>query len=570
MEIILLEIPKGVRRMSKEIFRFRVTSEAAELFASTVKQLFHYEVGSEEYEALCYVMAKTYHHRRGKDPIFQEEDYVNATVLSSKWMLENFKNRNLSKGIYQMSDNWKHPFPSSILELVRNYNVSQKFARAYRIKDEFLQKFIQLSTRDRLRAMGKEVKYVNLYTLKPMDKPLKSVQYDANRNPIGFECFTKQGKDFLMAALKSLAPLPYNKTALELWIAVQKLPTTSEQKSHQIRDKAMFSFITTDSSHEYLQNYSACYTGRIYEQGCGFQGSRKEVKSIVLFDRLFYNYDLETAHKSIILMLINHYEKQQPDVKPLLKPYKRDLDFISTEFMANQLNLPKEDFKKVLYAYMYSCCSMYCKPVKEFIIDDLMRVTFKYLMRPIKAAINKLYEYIQHDPNCTVDDENFKSEIVNACGGKLVLSEISNGDRKKRIIAHIIQGAEKKFILSLILKCKDAGIKVYADEHDGFITAEPVPEELVSQVKHETGYNLKLVRKDFPNPPAFLYGACRAIHGLAIQRAKKALTRFGMYSAIKNPLKKQKLMRTTFIKNSEFVFPLGRLQRLPPFHSEAA
>ena len=267
---------------------------------------------------------------------------------------------------------------------------------------------------------------------------------------------------------------------------------------------------------EYQAAYKIQVSGRISEINGGFQSASRMVKYLLLADLPVYNYDLKNSQAAILLQEMKYAKINCK----WLEDYLKDPDF--KHQLAKKIGIKSDDWKKCFYALIMGAeaentygdiyktiSALFNKNQAEkahkkllYMVDELILATDEwrdYLLKTEDKRYTYLYKNIKYWKNaCGMKFKQFGMEnkiLKNNITGKICdKKEIKKVKRK--LAAFVLQGQEASFIHHLTVLCDKKNIPVYKNEHDGLITGELIPIELVVEASEKSGFqNPKLEHK---------------------------------------------------------------------------
>jgi len=256
---------------------------------------------------------------------------------------------------------------------------------------------------------------------------------------------------------------------------------------------------------KYQVAYIPQKSGRLTEINGGFQNGSQPFKELFLPEsKKMFNYDIKSSQAYLLLAEL----KKHNIVCPWLVDYLDEK--MDKSYYAERIGIDVATWKDCFYALVMGAeaknkefGSIY-KSIYNFFNGKPMKAKVpwqRFLMetKELSGAVEKWRDIIYTDND---KDYTYKHKVKywkNACEMRYKEYWIdSNGDLfsasdpkkpirnkpkikklKRALAAFILQGQEACFIHNLTLLCKQNGIPVYKNEHDGLITGKELPPQLV-------------------------------------------------------------------------------------------
>lgn len=259
---------------------------------------------------------------------------------------------------------------------------------------------------------------------------------------------------------------------------------------------------------KYKTAYSIQEFGRVSEIHGGFQilsqvGKKYLMESVPLL----FNYDLKNSQAFILLL---EFKSCGINCKWLENYLDESNQTSSKEIHAAKIGITVACWKDCFYATVMGAVakgrgapyrSIYSEVQNKKRAKRLHGKFFK-IISPLYKACEKWRHHILTSKKHTTRPYARKRWWTNACGMKFQkhvvihnedsveiidtnTGEILNGTKlpgvKRRLAAFLLQGREACYIHNLTILCKNKGIPVYKNEHDGLITGDEIPEYLQNE-----------------------------------------------------------------------------------------
>ena len=275
-----------------------------------------------------------------------------------------------------------------------------------------------------------------------------------------------------------------------------------------------------------LQEYEAPYTpqtsGRITEIGGGFQSATQYFKHRFFrhMKGMVFNYDLKNSQAVILLQELQACNE---DLKPekhfdttWLENYLADPN--RKVEIAENIGIPVSLWKECFYAVIMGAepeseWGAVYKAIEDYFFgdtteinrihqnilmeaDDLIKVAKKW-RNYIYSTDNRRYHYQhgetkywknacnKHFTDYGIVKKDGKKTLINTHTKPPVTHPKTINKVKNKLAAFMLQGREACFIHRLTILCTQEGIPVYKNEHDGIITGQTIPTEIVQKAAKE-------------------------------------------------------------------------------------
>jgi len=220
--------------------------------------------------------------------------------------------------------------------------------------------------------------------------------------------------------------------------------------------------------------YELRSTGRYFVTNATLQGYFKEVRYAALHS--CYEYDLESAHQSILLQLLDQKGIDFPELI-LMREYVDNKKAIREKLSA-ELGLPLKIVKIILQALTYG--ARLSRSPEEAIYrecDGDEEAIERVVTHPWLAQYRKVFEKAHQ--HLIGDKKNFKNALGIVCEKTGISQQM----------AHLLQGHERQVIDSLIKRSKKGDIALLL--HDAIVfNGKTSPTDLSAFVKRDTGFDL--------------------------------------------------------------------------------
>jgi hypothetical protein len=249
-------------------------------------------------------------------------------------------------------------------------------------------------------------------------------------------------------------------------------------------------------------------SGRVSEIGGGLQSASREMKAAAYEDVEVWNYDIKGSQLGDVIKATEMVPSV--DTEELKKQYQTadKVDCDPKTENAEALGISRDTYKSLLYATIFlgSWSSSASTALDEANPFTGIPQTLKILRQagwkegidvetvyrraqshffPLKEAVRKLADYL-----LTTYWEEHKYNaggwvMKNDCGVTFRKGDYEDASTHKirsKVLAWFLQGAESDKMHCLADLCRKEGIEVMGNEHDGLITASPIPEEIQDEV----------------------------------------------------------------------------------------
>jgi hypothetical protein len=362
-----------------------------------------------------------------------------------------------------------------------------------------------------------------------------AVRADPIKHPFDINLFTGRRKrkagtptakktPFHRAWIKSVDDRVINLAALERNIDLLEAHTSirSDSKLKYQRQQCYWTVfhiknqgfrLHPDGTTTYKQIWNVASTGRMSEEGANLQGCSRELKELSLQGIEYYNYDIKSSQLVLLHQLLVDFGE--------LRAVESLDRFASSDkaLRAKAFGVDVDTYKTLLYALIFGA-SLSKTPNSRFKraelgppeLGDIYMTLLMHakdhtkaeeLLDKAKTEFSDLITALKVAKRLVKSDRFFATHGYTHSGVQYLRNQ--TGIRRPRkewsakILAHFLQGAEAAFIQCISVLCKESGIPVIANEHDGLITLKPIPEELIEQTKVATGSPLvQLVTKSRP------------------------------------------------------------------------
>ncbi len=249
-------------------------------------------------------------------------------------------------------------------------------------------------------------------------------------------------------------------------------------------------------------------SGRVSEAGGGLQSASKEMKAAAYAGVETHNYDVVGSQLGDVISAT----EMVPDIDTAsLEKQYRAADEPGADPKtenADQLGISRGTYKRLLYATTFvgswapdaETALAQANPAvgvpqtlkilrqaawQEGIDADAAYERAQEHFLPLMKAVRKLADYL-----LTTYWEEHKYNaggwvMRNAAGvafRKSDYEDASTHTKRSKVLAWFLQGAEADKMHRLAARCQEAGIAVMGNEHDGLITASPIPKEIKDEV----------------------------------------------------------------------------------------
>jgi len=277
----------------------------------------------------------------------------------------------------------------------------------------------------------------------------------------------REGTDWGIVDLKpSLKPLQ------TLLIKDLSLNNNSQQL---IQIKKLFTTLRELDFKGIPVTYELRSTGRYFATNATLQGYFKAVRYAALHS--CYEYDLESAHQSILLQLLDNKGIDFLELK-LLREYVENKEAIRQK-LSVELELPLKIVKIILQALTYG--ARLSRSPEEAIYRECDRnkeAIERVVTHPWLAQYRKVFE--KAHKHLIGDKKSFKNALGIVCKKAGVSQQM----------AHLLQGYERQVIDSLIKRTNKGDIALLL--HDAIVfNGKTSSSDLSAFVKRDTGFDLR-------------------------------------------------------------------------------
>jgi len=250
--------------------------------------------------------------------------------------------------------------------------------------------------------------------------------------------------------------------------------TLNNNSQQLIQIKKLFTMLRELDFKGIPVTYELRSTGRYFATNATLQGYFKEVRYAALHS--CYEYDLESAHQSILLQLLDNKGIDFPELK-LLREYVENKKVIRQQ-LSEELQLPLEIAKNILQALTYG--ARLSRSPEEAIYrecDGDKEAIERVVTHPWLAQYRKVFE--KAHKHLIGDKKNFKNALGIVCEKAGVSQQM----------AHLLQGHERQVIDSLIKRSNKGDIALLL--HDAIVfNGKTSSSDLSAFVKRDTGFDL--------------------------------------------------------------------------------
>jgi hypothetical protein len=257
-------------------------------------------------------------------------------------------------------------------------------------------------------------------------------------------------------------------------------------------------------------------SGRVSEIGGGMQSASKEMKAAAYTGVQTHNYDIVGSQLSDVITAT----EMVPDIdtEELEEIY---LETTKTD-NAKAIGIERSAYKSLLYATTFlaswapdvSTALAQANPVtgvpqtlkiirtagwQEGIDVDQVYERAQSHFLPLKKAVRKLADYLLTDYWEDHKQNAGGWYMENACGvtfRKSDYEDSSTHETRSKVLAWFLQGAEADKMHRLAARCQEQGTEVLGNEHDGLITASPIPDNLQNEVLKSSDLERKPFEED--------------------------------------------------------------------------
>ena len=250
--------------------------------------------------------------------------------------------------------------------------------------------------------------------------------------------------------------------------------TLNNNSQQLIQIKKIFTMLRELNFEGIPVTYELRSTGRYFATNATLQGYSKEVRYAALHS--CYEYDLESAHQSILLQLLDQKSIDFPELEKL-REYV-DHKQVIREKLSEELQLPLDIIKNILQALTYG--ARLSRSPEEAIYrecDGDKEAIERVVKHPWLAQYLKVFEKAHQ--HLIGDKKNFKNALGIVCEKTGISQQM----------AHLLQGHERQVIDSLIKRSKKGDIALLL--HDAIVfNGKTSPTDLSAFVKRDTGFDL--------------------------------------------------------------------------------
>jgi hypothetical protein len=251
--------------------------------------------------------------------------------------------------------------------------------------------------------------------------------------------------------------------------------TLNNNSQQLIQIKKLFTMLRELDFKGIPVTYELRSTGRYFTTNATLQGYFKEVRYAALHS--CYEYDLESAHQSILLQLLDNKGIDFPELK-LLREYVENKKVIRQQ-LSEELQLPLEIAKNILQALTYG--ARLSRSPEEAIYrecDGNKEAIERVVTHPWLAQYRKVFE--KAHKHLIGDKKSFKNALGIVCKKTGVSQQM----------AHLLQGYERQVIDSLIKRTNKGDIALLL--HDAIVfNGKTSSSDLSAFVKRDTGFDLR-------------------------------------------------------------------------------
>jgi hypothetical protein len=279
-----------------------------------------------------------------------------------------------------------------------------------------------------------------------------------------------------------------------------------------------------DEEHcEYRLAYSVTSTGRISQLGGGLQSCSREMKAAAYNGlKNVYNYDIRSSQAYILRAVMEEADYEATWLEKYLSADKVEY--------ADRVGISVGTWKECMYAILFGALLSLSDnhlgeslSVKGILVQGEQKERLEAGVPPqesMRAAVTRQFESLKEviDPfyfklrkwrkylaEKWLDQHKSYSKagwsVRNAAGATLRQADYerwSPSRRRAKLASFVLQGKEAGFIHTLTALLPDHGITPISNEHDGIVTVEQIPQDVIDEVKRELdmGY-VELVEKSF-------------------------------------------------------------------------
>ena len=221
--------------------------------------------------------------------------------------------------------------------------------------------------------------------------------------------------------------------------------------------------------------YEVVSTGRLFATNATLQGYNKEVRYAAL--QGCYAYDMESAHQSILLQLLEEESANFSELD-ILREYVNEKKAVR-ERLSKELGLPIKAVKDILQTLTYGA--------------RLSRSRNEAVYKACSGDMEAVEKVVTH-PWLRQYQQTFNQAHEILLGNKKTFKNIKGLPCKKTSkparLAHLLQGHER-FVIDALIKRSEKGM-VALLLHDAIVFyGKAETEQLEEFVKHDTGFNLR-------------------------------------------------------------------------------
>lgn len=284
----------------------------------------------------------------------------------------------------------------------------------------------------------------------------------------------------LRSTLTSFRSHTYHKGLIrvDLGAAFRQLESHPPEKQAIYLSPLNFIKKNTDKEGFYQCRFTQfSFFGRYYEFGGGIQALKRDIRQALLQPELdakhLYNYDIAKCQANGMLQIFRHLGLDTAPLEDILSRF---------DDVCDDLGVPKALMKTAIYAGVWDGSleelrknrrqSAYTDVAEAFMAhEEAFNSTAEAL-----AALERVREY---------------------------LTPLTAEIKKARILLGIPVGAvltqlEQSYIHTIVVLCERSDIRVVSLQHDGIMTAAPIPEALMRQAAEFSGFErARLVEKPF-------------------------------------------------------------------------
>jgi len=257
--------------------------------------------------------------------------------------------------------------------------------------------------------------------------------------------------------------------------------TLNNNSQQLIQIKKLFTMLRELDFKGIPVTYELRSTGRYFATNATLQGYPKAVRYAALHS--CYEYDLESAHQSILLQLLDNKGIDFPELIKL-REYVENKKVIR-EKLSEELQLPLDIAKNILQALTYG--ARLSRSPEEAIYRECegdKEAIERVVTHPWLDQYRKIFEKAHQ--HLIGDKKNFKNVLGIVCEKAGVSQQM----------AHLLQGYERQVIDSLINRSNKGDIALLL--HDAIVfNGKTSSSDLSAFVKRDTGFDLRFSEETY-------------------------------------------------------------------------